>query len=75
MICVVREHHPLALLVGVGLLRGAADEHFAVEYARRAVVDDALVQLVGVAAGLGVVHERVVVHVLVAACDVEAVEA
>src|SRR5690554_2575277 len=70
----VAEQHALAALVGVGLLGLAVDEHLAVEDASGLAVEDASVELVREAAGLGVVEQRVVVHVLLAVDEVEAVE-
>src|SRR6266481_1824959 len=45
-----------------------------VEHTSRSVVQDSLVQLVARAPGAGVIDERVVVHVLRAAGDVQAVQ-
>ena len=61
-------------LLGVGLLGVLADEDLAVEDAVGLAVEDALVQLVAGAVRLGVVDDRVVVDVLRAVGQVEAVE-
>ena len=71
---VVAEQQVLAGLVGVGLLRVLVDVDVSGEDAGRAVVQDALVELVALAVRLSVLHPGVVVHVLRALREEEAVE-
>ena len=71
---VLRKQEILVALLGVGLLGVLAHDDLAVEDSRRSAVEHAFVKLAAAAVGLGVVERRVIVDVLPAADDVEAVE-
>ena len=71
---VFREQEVLVALLGVGLLRVLAHDDFAVEDPRRSAVEHPFVELAAAAVGLGVIEGGVIVDVLPAADDVEAVE-
>ena len=70
----VGEEEVAVLLVGVGEGARGADDHLAVEGAARAPVEDPLVVLLAPAVRPGVVDERVVVDLLLAARQEEPVE-
>src|SRR3954447_2934292 len=70
----VGQHEVLVGLLGVGLLRILANNDAAVEDRGCLAVQNALVQLVAVGVRLGVVDRGVIVDVLRAVNDVEAVE-
>ena len=61
-------------LLAIRLLRFGMDVHLAIEDAVRRAVEDALVQLPAVAVGLHMFDARLVVDVLVAVAEVEAVQ-
>ena len=69
-----REQEILIGLVGVGFLRGLVNVDLAAEDAGGPPAEDALVELVALAVGLGVFDEGVVIDVLRPVRDVEAVE-
>src|SRR5258708_16383928 len=60
--------------MGVGLLRARADEHPAIEDRVRGAVEHALVPFPTDTPRLGMIDERVVIHVLAAGADVEPVQ-
>src|SRR6185503_16811241 len=71
---VAREEEILVDLSGVALLRLRAYEHLAVEDGARAPVEHSLVELAARALGRAMIDRGVVVDVLPAVCQVEAVE-
>src|SRR5664279_5140943 len=71
---VVGEDQVLIGLLGIGLLGVLADDDLAVEYGVGLAVEDALVEFVAGAVRHGVVDQGVIVDVLRAVDDVEAVE-
>src|ERR1035437_1985426 len=71
---VVGEDQVLVSLLGIGLLGVLADDDFAVEDGVRLAVEDALVELVAGAVRHGVADHRMIIDVLRAVDDVEAVQ-
>src|SRR5450759_252689 len=71
---VVGEDQVLVSLLGIGLLGVLADDDFAVEDGVCLAVEDALVELVAGAVRHGVVDHRMIIDVLRAVDDVEAVQ-
>ena len=71
---VVREQLVLVGLVGVGLLCGLVHVDLAAKDTARLAAENALVELVTLAVRLGVLDKRMIIDVLVAVFDVEAVE-
>src|SRR6185503_16506955 len=68
------EQQRLARLLAVRLLRDRVHVHLAVEHAMRAPVEDALVQLAAEAIRLRVNYKRLVIAVLLAIQEIQAVE-
>ena len=71
---VVGKNQVLIGLLGIGLLRVLADDDAAVEDGGRLAVENALVDLMTIGVRLGVVDDGVIVDVLRAAGDIEAVD-
>src|ERR1039458_2510634 len=71
---VVGEEEVAVVLFGVGFLGFLADKDFAVEHAVGAAGQNAVVEFVAFATGLGVVHHGVVIGQLLAPDQVKAVE-
>src|SRR5437588_620982 len=71
---VLGEQQRLIGLFGVGLLGVLMNKDLAVENAVRMTVEDALVEFMTAAVGPGVVEDGMVIHVLAAAGDVQAVD-
>src|SRR5215471_2999923 len=73
-LCVVREQQVAIRLLGVGLLRIFVNDDAAVKHAMRVAVEDAVIKLAAATVWAGMLYQHVIVQVLLAIPDKEAID-